>query len=497
MGPTNDELERAIALFPEAMLVCDPEGRIVSANQQVCALTGYALEDLLTKTLDELADPVEAKSTVRLLPRLQGDARLDLETTVRCKDGSTSRLHLSARALPMGARPHSVVRLARRRRAADRLTQDPEFIRALLQTPGTLLLSVCADGELCYASPAFQALTGLDFRGIRGRRVWDLLPDADERDLLRDALSSREANRTLELTWPSAQGEPRKSLWTPTRLGGLPPEPPYILLVGQEVPPPRRATRRSAADADSQQEMERRIGELTAQLEEARSEHEALTYTIAHDLRAPLRAMTGFSDTLLQDYADQPLDETGKNYAQRIAESAHRMDALIEDLLVYNRLGRSPVSLGPIFLEEATAEALGLFAREIRDRGAAVELDVPPVEVVADRPMLFLVLTHLVSNAIKFSEPGSPPRIKIRGERREDWVRLEIEDNGIGISPEYLDRIFGVFQRLNKAEAYAGTGMGLAITKRAMERMAGRIGVESAPGKGSRFWIELRSPYSQ
>src|SRR6185369_15064464 len=79
MGPTNDELERAIALFPEAMLVCDPEGRIVSANQQVCALAGYALEDLLTKTLDELADPVEAKSTVRLLPRLQGDARLDLE----------------------------------------------------------------------------------------------------------------------------------------------------------------------------------------------------------------------------------------------------------------------------------------------------------------------------------------------------------------------------------------------------------------------------------
>src|SRR6185436_517583 len=130
-------------------------------------------------------------------------------------------------------------------------------------------------------------------------------------------------------------GEPRKSLWTPTRLGGLPPEPPYILLVGQELPPPRRATRRSAADADGHQELERRIGELTAQLEEARSEHEALTYTIAHDLRAPLRAMTGFSDTLLQDYADQPLDETGKNYAQRIAESAHRMDALIEDLLVY------------------------------------------------------------------------------------------------------------------------------------------------------------------
>jgi PAS domain S-box-containing protein len=495
MVSTHDELERAIASFPEAMLVCDLDGRIVGANERVCALTGYAREDLLTKTLDDLASPAEAKSTCGLLPCLQGDARLDLETDVRCKDGSTSRLHLSARTLPMGERPHAVVRLARRRRAADRLTQDPEFIRALLQTPGTLLVSVSADGRVCYASPAFESLSGLDFRRIRGRQVWDLLPDADESALLRETLRSR-SGRTLELTWPSAQGEPRKSLWTPTRLGGLPPEPPYVLLVGQEVPPPRRATRPSAADAESQDELERRIGELTTQLEEARNEHEVLTYTIAHDLRAPLRAMTGFSDTLLQDYADQPLDDMGKEYAQRIAESALRMDALIEDLLVYNRLGRSPVTLDPVFLEEATAQALGLFAGEIRERGAALDLDVPPVEVVADRPMLSLVLTQLVSNALKFSAPGSAPRVRIRGERHGEWVRLEIEDNGIGIAPEYVDRIFGIFQRLNKAEAYAGTGMGLAIARRAIERMAGRIGVDSLPGKGSRFWIELRSPYS-
>src|SRR5262249_6160574 len=161
--PTNEELERAISSFPEAMLVCDPDGRIVGANDHVCALTGYAREDLLRKSLEDLADPVEARSTCRLLPTLPGDAPIDLEREVRCKDGSTSRLHLSARALPMGERPHAVVRLARRRRAADRLAQDPEFIRVLLQTPGTLLLSVCAEGKICYASPAFQTLTGLDF----------------------------------------------------------------------------------------------------------------------------------------------------------------------------------------------------------------------------------------------------------------------------------------------------------------------------------------------
>jgi len=492
MVPTREELDRAIASFPEAMLVCDPDGRIVGVNDPVCALTGYDRQDLLSKTLDDLADPSEARSARPLLPALRGNATLDLETEVRCKDGSTSRLHLSVRSLPVGERPHSVVRLARRRRASDRLAHDPEFIRALLQTPGTLLLSVCAEGKVCFASPAFQALTGLDFRRIRGRHVWDLIADGVESGELRDALASPNPSRTVELTWPAAEGEPRKSLWTPTRLGGLPPAPPYVLLVGQEVPPPRKATRPGAADAESRQELERRIGELTAQLDEARSEHEALTYTLAHDLRAPLRAMSGFSESLREDYSDQPLDETGKNYAQRIAESARRMDALIEDLLVYDRLARSPVTLGPVRLDEAAAEVLALFSRDIRERNAAIVSEVPPLDVVADRSLLFLVVSHLLSNALKFSAPGTPPRVRIRAGRQGEWVRIEVDDNGIGISEEYVDRIFGVFQRLNKTEAYSGTGMGLAIVKRALDRMAGRVGLESTPGKGSRFWIELR-----
>src|SRR5262249_49535074 len=156
-------------------------------------------------------------------------------------------------------------------------------------------------------------------------------------EALRSTVAVPESSRTLELTWPIADGGAGKSLWTPTRLDAPPPATPYVLLVGQEVPPPRKTTRRIPADAKSRPEVERRIGELTAELEEVRSEHDALTYTLAHDLRAPLRAMSGLSDTLIEDYADQPLDDMGKNVALRIAESAQRMDALIEALLVYNR----------------------------------------------------------------------------------------------------------------------------------------------------------------
>jgi PAS domain S-box-containing protein len=484
MEPTREELERVIASFPEAMLVCDPDGRIVVANDHACALTGYRRDDLLSKKLDDLADPRDATPASRLLPALRGDATLDLETEVRCRDGSTSRLQLLVRPLPVGPKPHSLIRLVRRR-MDERLAQNPEFMRALLQTPGALLLTLCSEGKVCFASPAFHALTGLDGAEIRGQYAWELIADPDERAALRETIAAPESSRTLQLTWRSADGSGARILWTPTKLGA------HVVLVGQEVPPPRKSTRRASAEAPSRRELERRIGELTAQLEEVRSDHEALTYTLAHDLRAPLRAMSGLSDTLIEDFTDQPLGETGKDYALRIGRSAQRMDALIDALLVFHRIGRSPVTLEPLRLDAVVAEVVATFGREIRLRGASVDVDVGALEAVADRAMLHLVLTHLISNALKFVAPGVAPRVAIRATRPGDRLRLLVEDQGIGIPPEYLGLIFGVFQRLNKTEAYAGTGMGLAIVQRATDRMNGRVGLESEPGKGSRFWIEL------
>ena len=130
MEPTRAELERVIASFPEAMLVCDPDGRIVEANEQACALTGYRRDDLLSRTLDDLADPQGATAASRILPALRGDATLDLETEIRCRDGSTSRLQLLVKPLPVGSKPHSLIRLVRRR-LDERLAQNPEFMRAL------------------------------------------------------------------------------------------------------------------------------------------------------------------------------------------------------------------------------------------------------------------------------------------------------------------------------------------------------------------------------
>jgi signal transduction histidine kinase len=220
---------------------------------------------------------------------------------------------------------------------------------------------------------------------------------------------------------------------------------------------------------------------------------EAFTYTVAHDLRAPLRAMHGFSQYLTEEYPGKILDEEGMNALRRIMDGSRRMDALIQDLLAFSQLGREIVTLERVDLAPLVETVVKeLVNGQAGDADLKVERPLPAVQ--GNRTILSQVLTNLISNAVKFVAPGVRPAIRIRSEVRGAGHRLWVEDNGIGISPEYHVRIFKVFERLNRAEDYAGTGIGLAIAARAMERMGGKIGVESEAGRGSRFWIELPAP---
>jgi signal transduction histidine kinase len=226
-------------------------------------------------------------------------------------------------------------------------------------------------------------------------------------------------------------------------------------------------------------------------LREALLELNTFAYSVAHDLRGPLRAIAGFSEMLQEDYA-AALDPGAHEYIARITDNAKRMDRLIMDLLTYSRLTREPMPNERVDLGPLVSEVLARFESELRERGAHVDVSGPFPAVLAHRISLEQVISNLVSNAVKFVAPGIPPRVRITAEKRDDRVRLWVEDNGIGIAPEHRDRIFGVFQQLHSPTRYSGTGIGLAIVKRAIERMGGRVGVESEPGNGSRFWIEFK-----
>jgi signal transduction histidine kinase len=239
--------------------------------------------------------------------------------------------------------------------------------------------------------------------------------------------------------------------------------------------------------------LEDRVQRRTAQYLEALEEQEQFAYSVSHDLRAPLRAMHGFSQALLQDHAVQ-LDAMGREFARRIMEAAGRMESLIKDLLDYSRLTRSEIPLAVVPLERAIGQALKDLAVDLQERKASVEVVRPLGDVKAHEVTLMQVLTNLVSNAIKFVPRGVAPRAVIRSETRGSRLRLWVEDNGIGIEPAYHERIFRVFERLNRSEDYPGTGIGLAIVRKAILRMGGAAGVVSDGRDGSRFWIELDRP---
>lgn len=215
---------------------------------------------------------------------------------------------------------------------------------------------------------------------------------------------------------------------------------------------------------------------------------ESLSYTITHDLRAPIRAIKGFSDALMEEV---PLDETGKEFAQRIHEAAERMGQLVDDLLKYSRLSHGAVPIGVVNLKTEVGKILAELEKEIQKAGAEIQVREPLPMVYGNETLIAQVVSNLLGNALKFVPPGVTPKILVRAEIRDSKVRLWVEDNGIGIAQEFQEKIFGVFQRLHTTDEFPGTGVGLAIIKRAVERMGGSVGVESELNQGSKFWIEL------
>ncbi|MBM1175247.1 sensor histidine kinase [Microvirga arabica] len=246
------------------------------------------------------------------------------------------------------------------------------------------------------------------------------------------------------------------------------------------------------AEQRFRQDLERKVEERTAQLSQANRELDAFAYTISHDLRAPLRAMHGYAGALVEDYGSI-LPEEGHRFTDRIVSAAERMEVLIEDILTYSRLAREEVSVRPVDLEATVEKVIANAEPIIREAKARVEVEPPLPDVMAHAPTLAQVMDNLLSNAIKFIPSGQTPHVSIRAEESDGRVRLWVEDNGIGIDPAHQERVFQPFQRLHGVESYPGTGIGLAIVRRSIERMGGRSGVISEPGQGSRFWIELRS----
>jgi signal transduction histidine kinase len=238
----------------------------------------------------------------------------------------------------------------------------------------------------------------------------------------------------------------------------------------------------------------RRSAERTEELEQANRSLEAFAFTVSHDLRAPLRNLQGYVSALSEDCA-RDINEAGRHYLRSIEEIAVNMDGMIGDILEFSRLARVELPAKRVALRAAVEEGASLLKSLFEEKAAKLELAVDPsLTVLGHHQTLVQVVTNLLSNAVKFVAEGEHPEVRVRMERRGSTrMRLWVEDNGIGIDPANQQRIFEVFQRLHGEEKYPGTGIGLALVKKGVERMGGQVGVESSLGNGSRFWIEMKT----
>lgn len=356
---------------------------------------------------------------------------------------------------------------------------DAHRLEAILASIGDHLVTYDREWRYTYINEGGAKVLGKSVDELLGRCIWEVFPDAVGNAYYQ---ALHQAFVTQQIVRQENYYEP----WDRWFENHIYPMPDGITVFASDITARKRAETELRLVRD---ELEQRVQERTRELREKIAELEAFSYSMSHDLRAPLRALGGYSRALIEDYGPQ-LDETAQLYLQRIERAAARLDRLIRDVLAYGRVGSEELRLLPVDVAQLVEDLVSQQSAW-QSPHAQLIVDSAQARVLAHEPLLAQCLTNLLENAVKFVAPGVQPRVRLSVERRDGRVRVAVRDNGIGVAPEHHRRIFGIFERLHAESAYPGTGIGLAIARRAVERMGGTIGVESEGAGGSLFWIEL------
>ena len=404
-----------------------------------------------------------------------------------------SWLAMAAQLLMLGLLGIALALQLRHRRVAE-LSANRSSVRAqaVLQTVREPVLVLDRDLRVVMHNPAFVEVFGVDV-GVLGKTLDTVGPDAGSwatpelRQRLADVLRRDRELWDHEVSYRDPEGRERVLMVNARRMS-LPGSDEQVALL-------------TANDVTAQKAAERQVTELNRQLQgkvdqvtEVNRELEAFSYSVSHDLRAPLRHIGGFADKLRRHLGERN-DEKTEHYLGIITSSATRMSRLIDDLLVYSRLGRSAMRMQPVDLQSLVEEIRAMLdANNASDTPAhRIDWRIQPLPIlVGDENMLRQLFLNLLSNAVKYSAGSEPAVIEVTHRRGADGnYEFTVADNGVGFDMAYAGKLFGVFQRLHSVKEFEGTGIGLASARRVLARHGGEIRAEASPGQGARFTFTL------
>jgi len=482
------------------LLVLDRSLRVQTANESFCKCFRISLRETLNHRVYELGNgqwniPKLRTLLEEVLPRKSFFK--DFEVTHEFESIGSRTMLLSGRQVDNLQRILLVIEDITERREAQVGTRASEIrYRRLFEAARDGILILDPDTrKITDANPFMTELLGYPRKELVGRELWEI-------GLLKDEQASRAAFRELQkklfiryedLPLQSKTGRHHEVEFVSNLYEE---DGRKVIQCNIRDITERKRVEQALLTAKNEisqhaSELEKVVAERTRELRETIGELEGFSYSVSHDMRAPLRAMQTFASYLVEEYGGK-LDEQGIGYLEQIMRSSVRLDRLIQDVLSYTRIIHSQLPMEAVDLDRLIRDIV-----ESYPRGHPAEPEVQLLgtlpKVTGNEALLAQCVSNLLSNATKFVSPGTRPHVEISADAVEDqWIRICFKDNGIGIAPENHDRIFRLFERIHPATKYEGTGIGLTIVRKATERMGARVGFESEMGQGSNFWIQLK-----
>jgi PAS domain S-box-containing protein len=488
---------------PIGIVVTDLDGLIVEMNGRFAAMLGYTVPELNGTRFHDITHPEDLPEVEAQLQRLVSGQipHFSIEKRCRRKDERYiwSLAIVGLLTDPDGT-PRKIIEAIEDITDRKHLAEASSRLAAVVESSDDAIISINLDTIINSWNKGAERMLGYPAVEAIGKSVTMLLPpeNRDEEGAILAKLIKGERIEHYETIRVRKDGMRLNISLTVSPITDANRRIVGASKIARDITEKKRA---EAALREAQQqlkshaaELEKQVAERTASLRETIAELESFSYSISHDMRSPLRAMQGYADALLQDYQSK-LDETAVRYLTRICRGASRLDLLIQDVLAYSRVAKGDIHLQTLDLEEVIHDVIQNFP-SLQTRNAKVIVQSPLPPVLGHEGYLTQIFSNLFDNAAKFVSPGVRPEITIRAEPEpaQNALRIWVEDNGVGIAPEHHDRVFQIFGRVYSEKVFEGTGIGLAVAKKAAERMGGTLGLVSQLGAGSRFYLILKAP---